>query len=147
MDLSNLKPAIGSTKNRKRLGRGPGSGQGKTAGKGHKGQNARSGGGVKAGFEGGQMPLQRRLPKRGFTPLNKKVFALVNLRDLQDNFEAGSVIDLEALGKAGLIKKIFDGIKILGDGDIDKALTVRAHRFSKTAEQKIAAAGGTVEVI
>jgi large subunit ribosomal protein L15 len=93
------------------------------------------------------MPLQRRLPKRGFTPLNKKVFALVNLRDLQDNFEAGSVIDLEALGKAGLIKKIFDGIKILGDGDIDKALTVRAHRFSKTAEQKIAAAGGTVEVI
>jgi large subunit ribosomal protein L15 len=147
MDLSNLKPAIGSTKNRKRLGRGPGSGQGKTAGKGHKGQNARSGGGVKAGFEGGQMPLQRRLPKRGFTPLNKKVFALVNLRDLQDNFEAGSVIDLEALGKAGLIKKIFDGIKILGDGDIDKALTVKAHRFSKTAEQKIAAAGGTVEVI
>jgi large subunit ribosomal protein L15 len=147
MDLSNLKPAIGSTKNRKRLGRGPGSGQGKTAGKGHKGQNARSGGGVKAGFEGGQMPLQRRLPKRGFTPLNKKVFALVNLRDLQDNFEAGSVVDLEALGKAGLIKKIFDGIKILGDGDIDKALTVKAHRFSKTAEQKIAAAGGTVEVI
>jgi large subunit ribosomal protein L15 len=147
MDLSNLKPANGSTKNRKRLGRGPGTGQGKTAGKGHKGQKARSGGSVKAGFEGGQMPLQRRLPKRGFTPLNKKVYALVNLRDLQDNFEAGSVIDLEALGKAGLIQKVFDGVKILGDGDIDKALTVKAHRFSKSAEQKITAAGGTIEVI
>jgi large subunit ribosomal protein L15 len=147
MDLSNLKPAIGSTKNRKRLGRGPGSGQGKTAGKGHKGQNARSGGGVKAGFEGGQMPLQRRLPKRGFTSLNKKVYALVNLRDLQDNFEAGSVIDLEALGMAGLINKVYDGVKILGDGDIEKAITVKAHKFSKTAEQKIVAAGGTVEVI
>lgn len=147
MDLSNLKPAIGSTKNRKRLGRGPGSGQGKTAGKGHKGQNARSGGGVKAGFEGGQMPLQRRLPKRGFTSLNKKVYALVNLKDLQDNFESGSVIDLEALGKAGLINKVYDGVKILGDGDIAKALTVKAHKFSKTAEQKIVASGGTVEVI
>jgi large subunit ribosomal protein L15 len=147
MDLSNLKPANGSTKNRKRLGRGPGTGQGKTAGKGHKGQKARSGGSVKAGFEGGQMPLQRRLPKRGFTSLNKKVYALVNLRDLQDNFEAGSVIDLEALGKAGLIQKVFDGVKILGDGDIDKALTVKAHRFSKSAEQKITAAGGTIEVI
>jgi len=147
MDLSNLKPAIGSTKNRKRLGRGPGSGQGKTAGKGHKGQNARSGGGVKAGFEGGQMPLQRRLPKRGFTSLNKKVYALVNLRDLQDNFETGSVIDLEALGMAGLINKVYDGVKILGDGDIEKAITVKAHKFSKTAEQKIVAAGGTVEVI
>jgi large subunit ribosomal protein L15 len=147
MDLSNLKPAIGSTKNRKRLGRGPGSGQGKTAGKGHKGQKARSGGSVKAGFEGGQMPLQRRLPKRGFTSMNKKVYALVNLRDLQENFEAGSVIDLEALGKAGLINKILDGVKILGDGDIDKALTVKAHRFSKAAEQKITAAGGSVEVI
>ncbi len=147
MDLSNLKPAIGSTKNRKRLGRGPGSGQGKTAGKGHKGQNARSGGGVKAGFEGGQMPLQRRLPKRGFTSLNKKVYALVNLKDLQDNFESGSVIDLEALGKAGLVNKVYDGVKILGDGDIDKAITVKAHKFSKTAEQKIVASGGTVEVI
>jgi large subunit ribosomal protein L15 len=146
MDLSNLKPAIGSTKSRKRIGRGPGSGTGKTAGKGHKGQKARSGGGVKAGFEGGQMPLQRRLPKRGFTPLNKKVYALVNLRDLEV-FEAGSVVDLEALGKAHLIEKIYDGVKILGDGEIGKALTVKAHRFSKSALEKIEAAGGKTEVI
>ncbi len=147
MDLSNLKPAIGSTKNRKRLGRGPGSGNGKTAGKGHKGQKARSGGGIAPGFEGGQMPLQRRLPKRGFTPLDKKVFALVNLRDLQNLFEAGSVVDLEALGKAGLVTKVYDGIKILADGDLDKALTVKAHKFSKSAQQKIEAAGGKAEVI
>ncbi len=146
MDLSNLKPAIGSTKNRKRIGRGPGSGTGKTSGKGHKGQNARSGGGVKAGFEGGQMPLQRRLPKRGFTPLNKKVYALVNLRDLE-LFDAGTVVDLEALGKAGLINKVYDGVKILGDGDLTKAITVKAHKFSKSALDKIAAAGGTAEVI
>ncbi len=147
MDLSNLRPAIGSTKNRKRIGRGAGSGTGKTAGKGHKGQNARSGGGVKPGFEGGQMPLQRRLPKRGFTPLDKKVYVLVNLRDLQNLFEAGAVVDLEALGKAGLIKKLRDGIKILADGDLDKALTVKAHKFSKVAQQKIEAAGGKAEVI
>jgi len=147
MDLSNLSPAIGSTKNRKRLGRGAGSGTGKTAGKGHKGQNARSGGGVKPGFEGGQMPLQRRLPKRGFAPLNKKVYVLVNLRDLQDLFEAGAVVDLESLGKAGLIAKLKDGIKILADGDLDKALTVKAHKFSKAAQQKIEAAGGKAEVI
>lgn len=147
MDLSNLSPAIGSTKNRKRLGRGAGSGTGKTAGKGHKGQNARSGGGVKPGFEGGQMPLQRRLPKRGFAPLNKKVYVLINLRDLQNLFEAGTVVDLEALGKAGLVAKVKDGIKILADGDLDKALTVKAHKFSKAAQQKIEAAGGKAEVI
>ena len=146
MDLSNLQPAIGSTKNRKRLGRGPGSGTGKTAGKGHKGQKARSGGSIKAGFEGGQMPLQRRLPKRGFTPLNKKVYALVNLRDLEQ-FEAGSVVDLEALGKAGLINQVLDGVKILGDGELTMALTVKAHKFSKSAAEKIAAAGGKAEVI
>lgn len=146
MDLSNLKPAIGSTKNRKRIGRGPGSGTGKTAGKGHKGQNARSGGGVKAGFEGGQMPLQRRLPKRGFTPLTKKVYALVNLRQLEE-FEAGAVVDLQALGKAGMVRKINDGIKILGDGELTKALTVKAHKFSKSAVAKIEAAGGKAEVI
>jgi large subunit ribosomal protein L15 len=146
MDLSNLKPALGSTKNRKRLGRGPGSGNGKTAGKGHKGQNARSGGGVKAGFEGGQMPLQRRLPKRGFTSLNKKEYVLVNLRDLE-LFEAGSVVDLETLGKAGLINKVGDGVKILADGDFSKALTVKAHKFSKSAIAKIEAAGGKAEVI
>ncbi|ALC17566.1 50S ribosomal protein L15 [Desulfuromonas soudanensis] len=146
MDLSNLKPALGSTKNRKRLGRGPGSGNGKTAGKGHKGQNARSGGGVKAGFEGGQMPLQRRLPKRGFTSLNKKEYVLVNLRDLE-LFEAGSVVDLESLGQAGLINKVGDGVKILADGDFSKALTVKAHKFSKSAIAKIEAAGGKAEVI
>jgi len=146
MDLSNLKPAIGSTKNRKRLGRGAGSGTGKTSGKGHKGQKARSGGSIKAGFEGGQMPLQRRLPKRGFTPLDKKVYALVNLRDLE-LFEAGSVVDLEALGKAGLVKALLDGVKILGDGELTKALTVKAHKFSKSAVAKIEAAGGKAEVI
>lgn len=146
MDLSNLKPAIGSTKTRKRIGRGHGSGTGKTAGKGHKGQNARSGGGVKAGFEGGQMPLQRRLPKRGFTPINKKVYALVNLRDL-DQFETGSIVDLALLGKAGLVKKVSDGIKILADGELTKALTVKAHKFSQQAQEKIEAAGGKVEVL
>lgn len=144
MDLSNLKPAIGSTKSRKRIGRGHGSGTGKTAGKGHKGQNARSGGGVKAGFEGGQMPLQRRLPKRGFTPINKKVYSLVNLKDL-DQFEAGSVVDLALLGKAGLVNKVNDGIKILADGELTKALTIKAHKFSQKAKEKIEAAGGTVE--
>lgn len=146
MDLSNLKPAIGSTKNRKRIGRGPGSGTGKTAGKGHKGQNARSGGGVKPGFEGGQMPLQRRLPKRGFTSLNKKDYALVNLQDLAA-FEAGSVVDLEVLTKTGLIGAVKDGVKILGTGELTNALTIKAHKFSKSAAAKIEAAGGTVEVI
>lgn len=146
MDLSNLKPAIGSTKNRKRIGRGYGSGTGKTSGKGHKGQKARSGGSIKAGFEGGQMPLQRRLPKRGFTSLNKKVYALVNLRDL-DAFDAGSVIDLEVYGAAGLVNCLGDGIKILADGELTKALTVVAHKFSKAAQQKIEAAGGKIEVI
>lgn len=146
MDLSNLKPAPGSTSNRKRIGRGPGSGTGKTAGKGHKGQNARSGGGVKPGFEGGQMPLQRRLPKRGFTPISTKEYSLVNLRDLE-SFETGSVVDLEALGKAGLITKVKDGVKILADGELTKALTVQAHKFSKSAAAKIEAAGGKAEVL
>ena len=146
MDLSNLKPAIGSTKKRKRIGRGYASGTGKTAGKGHKGQKARSGGSIKAGFEGGQMPLQRRLPKRGFTSLNKKVYALVNLRDL-DAFEAGSVVDLEVYGAAGLVNYLGDGVKILADGEITKALTVKAHKFSKAAQEKIEAAGGKVEVL
>lgn len=146
MDLSNLQPATGSTRNRKRIGRGHGSGTGKTAGKGHKGQKARAGGSVKAGFEGGQMPLQRRLPKRGFTPLSRVEYALVNLRDLE-LFEAGSVVDAEALGKAGLIGQLKDGVKILGDGELTKALTVKAHKFSKSAQEKIAAAGGTTEVI
>ena len=146
MDLSNLKPAPGSTKNRKRIGRGPGSGSGKTSGKGHKGQNARSGGGVKPGFEGGQMPLQRRIPKRGFVSRNKKVYNLVNLRDLEA-FDAGMVIDLEQYGKAGLVNGIKDGIKILADGELTKSLTVQAHKFSKAATEKIEAAGGKVEVL
>jgi large subunit ribosomal protein L15 len=146
MDLSNLQPALGSHRNRKRIGRGHGSGTGKTAGKGHKGQKARSGGSIKAGFEGGQMPLQRRLPKRGFKPLTHSEYALVNLRDLE-LFEAGSVVDLEALGKAGLVGQIKDGVKVLGDGELTKALTVKAHKFSKSALAKIAAAGGTSEVL
>ena len=146
MDLSNLKPVPGSTKNRKRLGRGIGSGTGKTSGKGHKGQNARSGGGVKPGFEGGQMPLQRRIPKRGFVSRNKKVYNLVNLRDLEA-FDSGSVVDLELYGTAGLVSGINDGIKVLADGDLTKALTVQAHKFSKSAVAKIEAAGGKVEVL
>ncbi len=146
MDLSNLSPAPGSVKNRKRLGRGAGSGLGKTSGKGHKGQNARSGGGVKPGFEGGQMPLQRRVPKRGFTPLHKKVYSLVNLKDLE-TFEAGSVVDPEMLMRAGFVKKANDGIKILADGDLTKAITVKAHKFSTAAAEKITAAGGSTEVL
>nr|WP_320048439.1 50S ribosomal protein L15 [uncultured Desulfuromonas sp.] len=144
MDLSNLSPAAGSVKNRKRIGRGPGSGTGKTAARGHKGQNARSGGGVKPGFEGGQMPLHRRLPKRGFTPYSRKEYALVNLRDLE-TLEAGSVVDAEALIKAGLVKLVKDGVKVLGDGELTKALTVKAQKFSKSAAAKIEAAGGKIE--
>ena len=146
MDLSNLKPAPGSTKTRKRIGRGPGSGTGKQAGKGHKGQNARSGGGVKPGFEGGQMPLQRRVPKRGFTSLNKKVYNLINLRDLE-TFAAGTVVDLEQYGKSGLVVGIKDGVKILANGELTKPLTVHAHKFSKSAVEKIEAAGGKIEVL
>lgn len=146
MDLSNLKPVPGSTKNRKRIGRGPGSGTGKTSGKGHKGQNSRSGGGVKPGFEGGQMPLQRRIPKRGFVSRNKKIYNLVNLRDLEA-FDAGVVIDLQQYGLAGLVSGNKDGIKVLADGDLTKALTVHAHKFSKSAVAKIEAAGGKVEVL
>lgn len=146
MDLSNLSPAAGSVKNRKRIGRGAGSGTGKTSGKGHKGQNARSGGGVKPGFEGGQMPLHRRLPKRGFTPLNKVVYSLVNLRDLE-TFEAGSVVDPAMLIEAGFIKSVRDGVKVLGMGELTKNITVKAHKFSKSAAAKIEAAGGQVEVL
>ncbi|WP_136516431.1 50S ribosomal protein L15 [Geomonas edaphica] len=146
MQLNTIKPAIGSTKNRKRIGRGIGSGHGKTATKGHKGQKARSGGSVKPGFEGGQMPMHRRLPKRGFTPLTKKVYALVNLCQLEI-FEAGSVVDAEALQKSGLINEICDGIKVLATGDLTRALTIKAHKFSASAREKITAAGGTVEEI
>ncbi len=146
MELNNLKPAIGSTKNRKRIGRGIGSGHGKTSTKGHKGQKARSGGSIKAGFEGGQMPLQRRLPKRGFTPLTRKDYAVVNLTQL-DAFEKGSAVDVAAMIKAGLVKRLRDGVKILATGELTKALTVKAHKFSATAKEKILAAGGSIEEI
>ncbi|MDD2273861.1 MAG: 50S ribosomal protein L15 [Desulfuromonadaceae bacterium] len=146
MELNNLRPSIGSTKNRKRIGRGTGSGHGKTATKGHKGQKARSGGSIKAGFEGGQMPLQRRLPKRGFTPLDRVVFSLVNISQL-DVFESGSAIDVTALVSKGLIKSDRFAVKILGNGDITKSLKISANKFSQSAKDKIIAAGGSVEEI
>jgi large subunit ribosomal protein L15 len=146
MELNNLKPAVGSTKNRKRIGRGTGSGHGKTATKGHKGQKARSGGNVEPGFEGGQMPMQRRLPKRGFNPLSRKEYTLVNLGQL-DLFDAGSCVDIEAMLKSSLIGKVRDGVKVLADGELTKALTVKAHKFSAAAREKIVAAGGTAEEI
>jgi len=146
MKLHELSPAPGSTKSRKRLGRGTGSGLGKTSGKGHKGQNARSGGGVRPGFEGGQMPLYQRVPKRGFTNIFKKDFAEVNLEKL-NAFEANTVVTPDMLLEVGMIKKIKDGVKILGVGSLEKGLTVQAHRFSKAAVEKIEAAGGKVEVI
>jgi len=149
MRLEDLKPAPGSTKNRKRLGRGRGSGQGKTSGKGHKGLNARSGGGARPGFEGGQMPLYRRLPKRGFLPYGGKTeFAIVNVGDLSDRFAAGSVVDPDALAGSRLIHKSGRAsVKVLGDGDVAHALTVRAHKVSEGAKQKIEAAGGRVEIL
>ena len=146
MKLHELRPAEGSTKNKKRLGRGTASGQGKSAGKGQKGQNSRSGGGVRLGFEGGQMPLYRRLPKVGFTNIWRKEYAVVNLSDL-DVFENGAVITMEVLKEAGLVKAMKNGVKVLGTGEINKSLTVQAHKFSKTAAEKITAAGGKVEVI
>jgi large subunit ribosomal protein L15 len=146
MELNSLKPAIGSTKNRKRIGRGIGSGHGKTATKGHKGQKARSGGNVEPGFEGGQMPIQRRLPKRGFNPLTRKEYALVNLGQMEV-FEAGLCVDVEVLLKNGLISKVRDGVKVLANGELTKALTVKAHKFSDAAKAKIVAAGGTAEEI
>jgi large subunit ribosomal protein L15 len=144
MELNNLRPSIGSTKNRKRIGRGTGSGHGKTATKGHKGQKARSGGSIKAGFEGGQMPLQRRLPKRGFTPLDRVEYSLVNVGQL-DVFESGSVVDVVSLVTEGLIKSDRKAVKILGNGDITKKLNISANKFSQSAKNKIIAAGGSVE--
>jgi len=146
MELNNLRPSIGSTKNRKRIGRGTGSGHGKTATKGHKGQKARSGGSIKAGFEGGQMPLQRRLPKRGFTPLDRVVYSLVNISQL-DIYETGSVIDALSLVAKGLIKSNRFAVKILGNGDISKSLKITANKFSQSAKDKIIAAGGSIEEI
>jgi len=146
MKLHDLKPAEGSRKGRKRLGRGIGSGQGKTAGKGHKGQNARSGGGVRLGFEGGQTPLFRRLPKRGFTNINRKEYAIVNL-DVLNRFEDGTEVTPELLIETGVIKNEKAGIKILAKGNVEKKLTVKAHKFSSTAKEAIEAVGGTTEVI
>lgn len=147
MKLHELSPAAGSTKERKRIGRGAGSGQGKTAGKGHKGQKARAGRGMRAGFEGGQMPLQRRLPKRGFNNIFRKEIVAVNVADLNARFEDGAVVDVESLIGAGLLKNSFDGVKILGNGELTKKLTVKANAFSESAKQKIEAAGGNAEVI
>lgn len=147
MKLHELSPAAGSTKERKRIGRGAGSGQGKTAGKGHKGQKARAGRGMRAGFEGGQMPLQRRLPKRGFNNIFRKEIVAVNVADLEARFENGAVVDVESLKQVGLVKNSFDGVKILGNGELTKKLTVKADAFSESAKQKIEAAGGNAEVI
>ena len=147
MKLHELKAVEGSTKARKRIGHGPGSGTGKTSGKGEKGQNARSGGGVRPGFEGGQLPLFRRLPKRGFNNYEFRTeYAIVNVGDLND-FKDGSVIELSNLKESGLVKKEKDGIKILGNGELTKKLTVKANKFSSTARVKIENAGGKIEVI
>ncbi|MCD8574560.1 MAG: 50S ribosomal protein L15 [Erysipelotrichaceae bacterium] len=146
MKLHELQYTEGARSSRKRLGRGQGSGQGKTAGKGHKGQNARSGGGVPLGFEGGQTPLFRRIPKRGFTNYTRKEYAIVNVSSL-DVFENGTVVTVELLIEAGIIKKTLDGVKILGNGELSKKLTVKANKFSKSAVVVIEKAGGSVVVI
>lgn len=145
MRLSDLSPSQGSTRKRKRVGRGPGSGHGKTSCKGHKGQNSRSGGGTRVGFEGGQMPMQRRLPKRGFTNIFRKEYVIVKLGSLNDISE--STITPELLLEKRLIKDYKDGVKILGEGEIKKPLTVKAHAFSASAKEKIVNAGGSAEVI
>lgn len=144
MQLHELKPVKGSRKKEKRVGRGPGSGHGKTSGKGHKGQKARSGGKVKPRFEGGQMPLQRRLPKRGFTNIFKKVYSIVNIGRLNEKFEEGSVITPDLLIAHNLIKNDKYDIKILGEGDLTKRFTIQAHAFSSSAVEKIKTAGGEV---
>ncbi|XJZ27457.1 50S ribosomal protein L15 [Bacillota bacterium Lsc_1132] len=146
MKLHELKPAEGSRQERKRKGRGIGSGNGKTAGKGHKGQNARSGGGVRVGFEGGQTPLFRRLPKRGFTNVNRKEYAVVNL-DALNRFEDGAEVTPELLIETGVVKSEKAGVKILAKGNVEKKLTVKAHKFSSAAKEAIEAAGGNIEVL
>ena len=146
MRLHELKIAEGSTKAPKRVGRGQGTGQGKTAGRGMNGQNSRSGGGVRLGFEGGQMPLYRRLPKRGFTNHFAKEYAEINVKDL-NRFEDGAVVDCAALFEAGLVKQVKDGVKVLGNGELTKKLTVKAEKFSKSAVAQIEAAGGKAEVL
>ena len=146
MKLHELSPAEGSVREAKRIGRGHGSGQGKTAGKGHKGQKARAGHGMRPSFEGGQMPLVRRIPKRGFNNIFASETVAINVGDL-NAFEAGAVVDAEALVKAGVIKKACDGVKLLGNGNLDKALTVKVNAYSESAKQKIENAGGKAEVI
>lgn len=147
MKLHELRPAKGAVRDTKRRGRGTGTGLGKTGGRGSKGQNARSGGGVRPGFEGGQMPIIRRLPKRGFTNIFKKQFNIINIEDL-NVFENGTIVTAELLIEAGMIKKFEkDGVKILGDGNLEKSLTIKANKFTKSAVEKIEAAGGKVEVI
>lgn len=146
MKLHELKLNEGARKNRKRVGRGTGSGHGKTSTRGHKGQKARSGGGVRPGFEGGQMPLFQRLPKRGFTNINRKEFAIVNL-DTLNRFEDGTEVTPELLIETGIVRKEKSGIKILANGKLEKKLTVKAHKFSATAKEAIEAAGGQTEVI
>jgi len=146
MKLHELKPPAGARKRRKIVGRGPGSGHGKTAGRGEKGQKARAGGGSAPWFEGGQLPLHRRVPKRGFTNIFRKEYAIVNVEAL-NRFDAGAAVTPAALLAAGLIRAAKSGVKVLGDGDVTRALTVSAHKFSKTAAAKIQAAGGSVEVL
>ncbi len=147
MKLHELSPVEGSKKTAKRIGRGHGSGQGKTAGKGHKGQKARSGKGMRLGFEGGQMPLQRRIPKRGFNNIFAKKVVSVNLGTLNSKFDDGAVVDVNALTEAGIVKNSFDAVKILGNGKLEKKLTVKVNAFSESAKSKIEAAGGKAEVI
>ena len=146
MRLNDLSPAAGSVKEAKRKGRGIGTGNGKTGGRGHKGQNARSGGGVRPGFEGGQMPLHLRLPKRGFTNIFGTRYAVVNVSDL-NRFEDGAVVGVDEMIESGLVTKVFDGVKVLGNGELDKKLTVKATAFSESAKEKIQAKGGDVEVM
>ncbi len=146
MKLNELKPAPGSRKGKKRVGRGIGSGMGKTSTRGQTGQNSRSGGGKGPGFEGGQMPLSRRLPKRGFTNIFAKEYSIVNVGDL-NRFEDGTEVTAELLKKERLVRQILDGVKILGNGEITKKLNVKAAKFTKTATEKIVAAGGTAEVV
>ena len=147
MDLHNLQPAEGAKSDRKRKGRGIGSGKGKTSGRGHKGQNARSGGGTRPGFEGGQTPFFKRFPKRGFSNAKFKTeYSVVNVKDL-NRFQDGDEVTIADLKDAGLVKQIKDGVKVLGDGELEKSLTVKAHQYSQSAVEKIESAGGKAEVI
>jgi len=147
MDLSNLKPAKGAKQTRKRVGRGPGSGNGKTAGRGHKGAQSRSGYSFKRGFEGGQMPLHRRMPKRGFNNIFRTEYAVVNLDQLEGAFDSGATVTIEALRTAGLVHSRHTPVKVLGRGEVTKAFVVQAHKFSGKAAEKLAAAGGKAEAL